>query len=67
MKKKRRRMSGEPACTVDEFRRKWGTKSASLLVEEFIRRCPGFKGDRELARSVGEVMGDLECLLRSRR
>lgn len=46
--------------TFDEFVIKYGTHDFSLPIKEFIRRAPEFPADKELAKIIGELMGDLE-------
>lgn len=49
---------------VEEFKAKYGTKGASLMVATFIERSPDFNGDEELAIEIGTMMADLESVLR---
>lgn len=51
---------------VSEFKAKYGEHGAGLrlVIEEFIKRAPEFKGDSELAKMIGEGMADLEAVLR---
>lgn len=48
---------------IHEFKKKYGSKELGILVGEFIKQAPEFKGDRELARKIGRVIGDLEFAL----
>lgn len=48
---------------VKDFLKKWGTSSPSVLVAEFIRLSPDFPRGGELAKVLGELMGDLETAL----
>ena len=57
-------MSDPVACRSD-FIKKYKTQDAwKAPIEEFIRKAPEFSGDLELARSIGELMADLEFALR---
>lgn len=51
--------------TIQEYQKKYGTETVSLLVGRFILLSPDFVGDRELAREIGRAMGDLEVVLKS--
>lgn len=48
---------------IHEFKKKYGSKELGILVGEFIKQAPEFQGDRELARKIGRVIGDLEFVL----
>lgn len=45
------------------FKKEHGSRGLSLLIQEFIRKAPEFEGDMELAKKLGQVMGDLEYAL----
>lgn len=49
--------------SILDFITKYGTDTPQLLIAEFIRRSPEFKGDNELAKSIGTMMGDLQLAL----
>lgn len=48
---------------IHEFRTKWGTKGAGLLIEAFVEKAPAFEGDSEIAKKLGEMIGDLQFAL----
>lgn len=54
----------DPVVTLDEFRAKWGSRLPGIVVCEFIRRAPGFAGKTELAIPIGEMIADLEAMLK---
>lgn len=51
------------AMTKAEFLKKWGTHGWTLVIEEFIQRAPSFHGDLELAKTIGEIVADLQSVL----
>lgn len=50
--------------TIEEFKKKYGERGVSLVVEEYINRAPPFKGDQVLAGELGEMMACLESVLK---
>lgn len=56
---------GNPVISIAEFKNKYGRRGWKLLIEEFIKRSPAFSGDEELAKSIGEMVADLESALES--
>ncbi len=52
---------------IKDFCRKYGYRGLSCVVEEFIRRAPGFPGDLELAEALGKILVDLESGLKNCR
>lgn len=52
-----------PIADIQEFRTKWGTLGPGLLVGKFIEMAPEFEGESELAKMIGEMMGDLQFAL----
>lgn len=56
---------GTPVTTIEEFKRKWGTKSLGLLISRYIQDAPEFTGDGELAAHIGEAIADLEGALQT--
>ncbi len=49
--------------TRGEFLEKYGTHGWRLVIEQFIERAPEFKGDKEIAKIIGEIVADLESVL----
>jgi hypothetical protein len=49
--------------TIKDFRKKYGTFSASYIVKYFVDRSPSFSNKEELACVVNEMLGDLEIAL----
>ena len=54
-------------ASIHEFRKKYGTQGFQLMVEEFIRRAPEFKGDGDLAKMIGVAAADLQFALEQLR
>lgn len=46
------------------FVERYGYKGLTVAVSEFIARAPEFPGDVELAKVIGEMLGNLEVALR---
>lgn len=55
---------GSPVTNFDEFCKKYGSETVSLLVGRFIRLSPDFEEGADLARKLGEAMADLETAIR---
>jgi hypothetical protein len=49
--------------TIEGFKRKYGTRGLSIMIEELINRSPSFKGDVKLAIEIGKAVADLEVAL----
>ena len=57
-------MDRTPVANIQEFKKKYGTKTPGLLIGKFVKLAPEFPGDRELARELGVLAADLEVALR---
>lgn len=55
--------SGYPVFNLSDFKKKYGTKTFGLVIGEFIKRAPSFRGDDALAAEIGEMLVDLETAL----
>jgi hypothetical protein len=49
--------------TIQDFKRKYGTKGWQLVIEEIIRRAPAYPNDTQLAAELGRIVADLESIL----
>lgn len=55
--------------TISAFQEKYGHsgKALVLLVGDFIRRAPEFKGGEALAYQIGIILADLETALKGHK
>ncbi len=51
--------------TLAEFRKKYGIRIPGLMVSQFVGLAPEFPGDERLAQLLGEMVADLESVLRT--
>lgn len=62
-------MDTTPVATIQEFKKKYGTKTPGLLIGKFIKLAPEFPPEtkeqgRQLVRELGILAADLEVALR---